>query len=375
MTGVASLAERLGEIEDPRIERTRVHSLVDILVLSVLAVMSGADGWEDIEEFGKQRFSWLKKFLRLKGGIPSHDTISRVFRMLKPGVFQAAFLQWIEEWNQHEGLKLIAIDGKSLRGSHDGSSMKKMLHSVCAWNTANRLVLGQQVVDEKSNEITAIPELLKQLEIKGAIITIDAMGCQKGIAKDIVEQEAFYVLAVKDNHPQLAQAITELFTQAHDGEQPDLKMRSHETQDEGHGRKEQRMYHQIELPKSFTERFSEWEDLKTVVQAMNVTERDGKETNEVRYFISNLPLGVRKAATSIRSHWGIENTLHWTLDMTFQEDQSRIRKDHGAENFGLLRRFAVSLIQQDTSKGSTRKKRKRAAWNENFLLSLLEKRT
>lgn len=372
MNRVASLVDFFSLIEDPRIERTRVHSLSDILVLSVVAVIAGAEGWEDIEEFGKQKQSWLKKFLKLQGGIPSHDTISRVFRMLKPGVFQEAFLSWIKELHQDLGLQTVAIDGKSLRRSHDRSSMKKMLHSVSAWSTTNRLMLGQLAVDEKSNEITAIPKLLKFLELEGAVVTMDAMGCQKEIVDQVIEQGGDYMLAVKDNQPTLAAAITELFNEYHDDQLPELIVRSHETNEKGHGRQEHRMYFQAALQESFLEKFSDWRGLKTVVQVMNVTERDGKETTDVRYYISSLRPGVKKAASAIRNHWGIENSLHWVLDMTFNEDQSRIRKGHGAENFALLRRLAINIIEQDTSSGSIRKKRKRAAWNEDFLLNLIQ---
>jgi predicted transposase YbfD/YdcC len=346
--------------------------LCDILILSVLAVIAGAEGWEDIEEFGIQKKGWLKKFLKLHSGIPSHDTISRVFRMLKPGVFQEAFLSWIKELHEDFGLETVAIDGKSLRRSHDRSSMKKMLHSVSAWSATNRLMLGQLAVDEKSNEITAIPKLLQFLELEGAVVTTDAMGCQKEIADQIVEQGGDYMLAVKDNQPTLAAEITDLFNAYHDEQSPDLRVRSHETKEKAHGRHEHRMYFQAALQESFLEKFPEWRGLKTVVQVMNVTEREGKETTDVRYYISSLPLGVKKAATSIRNHWGIENTLHWVLDTTFNEDQSRIRKGHGAENFALLRRLAINIIQQDTSKGSIKKKRKRAAWNEDFLLNLIQ---
>lgn len=372
MGGFTELVECFRDIEDPRIERTRVHDLNDILVLSVLAVIAGAEGWEDIEEFGNQKISWLKKFLKLRAGIPSHDTISRVFRMLRPGVFQSAFLSWVKSSQAATDLQTVAIDGKSLRRSHDRSTCKKMLHSVSAWSTASRLMLGQVSVDEKSNEITAIPELLKLLEIKGAIVTTDAMGCQTAIAAQIVEQEADYMLAVKDNHPTLAADLAELFTQVHDGQAPDVVVRSHETNEKGHGRIEQRMAFQANLSKEFLSKHPGWSGLRTAVQIMNVTERAGKETVEVRYYISSVGMGVKKCVQAIRNHWGIENSLHWVLDMSFNEDQSRIRKDHGAENFALIRRFALNLLERDTSKGSIKKKRKRAAWNDDFLKIVLE---
>lgn len=281
-------------------------------------------------------------------------------------------MQWIQQLHQEYDFDVISIDGKSLRRSHDRKSMKQMLHSVCAWSTANNMVLGQQAVDAKSNEITAIPKLLEMLEIKGAIVTTDAMGCQKEIASQIVAQSGYYMLQVKGNHPELSEALGTLFTELHDGERKELLHRCDRNKNEAHGRQELRMYFQVQLPKSFTDRFSQWQGLTTAVQVHNVTVRDGIETSEVRYYISSLALGVRRAAQAVRNHWQIENTLHWTLDMTFNEDQSRIRKGHGPENFGLLRRFALSIIKQDSSKGSVRKKRKRAAWNDDYLLTLIK---
>ena len=218
MASKRSLSECLSVIDDPRIERTRVHELLDILVLSVLAVMCGAEGWEDIETFGKTRIGWLKQFLKLKHGIPSHDTISRVFRMLKPEMFQAAFREWLVEMELVGGADVIAIDGKSLRRSHDKSTFKRMLHSVSAWSVTNSVMLGQQAVDEKSNEITAIPELLKSLQLKGAIVTIDAMGCQKEIAEQIIAGKGDYVLALKDNQPTLCDAVEQYFVDVHENE-------------------------------------------------------------------------------------------------------------------------------------------------------------
>jgi predicted transposase YbfD/YdcC len=371
MNANCSLTECFSEIEDPRIERTRAHDLLDILVLAVLAVIGGAEGWEDIEDFGTSKFGWLRQFSKFRNGIPSHDTISRVFRMLKPGVFQTAFTEWVD------GLDLgveghIAIDGKSLRRSHDHSSFKKMLHSVSAWSVTNSVTLGQQAVDEKSNEITAIPELLKSLQLKGAIVTIDAMGCQKNIAAQIVDGEGDYVLALKDNHPQLCNAVEEFFKAAHESDFKESPVRAHTTTDKAHGREETRHYYQASIPESLRHVFKDWAKANTIGQAVNIVVRDGKETSEVRYFVSSLNVGVKKFGKAVRGHWAIENSLHWVLDMTFNEDQSRIRKDHGAENFALLRRFALSIIKLDNSKGSVRKKRKRAAWNEDYFLNLLK---
>ncbi len=365
-----SLVECFSEVVDPRDSKWVQHDLTDILALAVLAVIAGAEGWEDIEEFGKQKRNWLERFLRLPNGVPSHDTISRVFRQIKPEAFQAGFLSWVESLHGELGLKLVAIDGKTLRRSHDRRGMKSALHTVCAWSVENHMVLGQQACQEKSNEITAIPELLKRLELKGAIVTIDAMGCQKEIAQKIIEGDGDYVLALKDNHPKLCTAVADYFLELHENDFRESDCRQRQTKEKSHGRVEQRYYYQAPLPQELRPFAEGWKGLKTIGQVISITWRDGKECSELRYYLSSLPLGVKRFAQSVRSHWSIENSLHWVLDVTFNEDQSRIRKDHGPENFALLRRFAISLIQQDTSPGSVRKKRKRAAWNNKALASI-----
>jgi predicted transposase YbfD/YdcC len=233
-------------------------------------------------------------------------------------------------------------------------------------------MLGQQAVDEKSNEITAIPELLKSLQLNGAIVTIDAMGCQKDIAEQIVAAKGDYVLALKDNQPTLCDAVEQYFVDAHENEFKSSEARAHTTKDKGHGRTETRHYYHAPIPKAMRHLFADWAGAKSIGQAINIVTRDGKETSEVRYFTSSLDVGVKNFAHAVRGHWAIENKLHWTLDVTFNEDQSRIRKDHGAENFALLRRFVLSIIKLDTSKGSMRSKRKKAGWSEDYLLSLLK---
>ena len=370
---VQSMAECFSQIEDPRSEKARLHELVDILTLAVLAVIAGAEGWEVIEEFGKQKRDWLERFLRLPGGVPSHDTISRVFRQIKPSAFQEGFTRWIESLHSELGLKLVAVDGKTLRRSHDRQdrqTMKAALHTVCAWSVENHLVLGQQACEAKSNEITAIPELLQLLELKGAIVTIDAMGCQREIAQAIIDGNGDYVLAVKENQPKLHEAIRQHFDQLHETEFAEGDCRRRQTKEKGHGRVEQRYYYHAPLPDALRPFANQWQGLATIGQVISITERDGKECCDVRYYISSLPPGVKRFAQAVRGHWGIENSLHWVLDVTFNEDQSRIRKDHGPENFALLRRFAVSLIKQDTSPGSIKRKRKRAAWNNHALAKL-----
>jgi predicted transposase YbfD/YdcC len=364
------MVECFSHIEDLRIDRTKRHFLVDILCLGVLGVIAGAEGWEDIAEFGKAKQEWLKKYLRLPQGIPSHDTISRVFRRIKPQAFQDGFHRWIESLHEELGMKLIAIDGKTLRRSHDRRTMKSALHAVCAWSVENHVVLGQEAVEEKSNEITAIPELLKVLELHGAIVTIDAMGCQKAIAAQIVEGGGDYVLAVKGNQTQLHAALQKHFDQLHETDFAESDCRQHRTAEKSHGRTEQRYYYQSPLSDALRVFPGDWKGLASVGQVISITERDGKECSEVRYYICSLKPSVKRFADAVRNHWGIENSLHWVLDMTFNEDQSRIRKDNGPDNFALLRRFAITLIKQDTTPGSIRRKRKRAAWNNAALAKI-----
>ena len=367
-----ALVECFAEVVDPRIERTKRHLLSDILALSVLAVIAGAEGWEDIAEFGRQKQGWLKQCLRRPHGIPSHDTISRLFRALKPAEFHAALTAWMESLHQHLGLKLVAIDGKTVRRSHDRGRMKSALHLVCAWSVTNHLVLGQEATDAKSNEITAIPELLKLLELQGALITSDAMGCQKEIARQIIDGGGDYVLAVKENQPKLHAALATHFAGVHETHRTDGTVRRLTTRDQAHGRREQRDYYVTPLPDSLQALRADWKQLTSLGQAINITHRDGREVSEVRYYILSQAPRVKAFAAAVRGHWGIENSLHWVLDVTFREDECRIRKDHGPENFATLRRTALSLIQRDSSKGSIKKKRKRAGWNNQALLSIVQ---
>jgi len=366
-----ALTECFSEIVDERMEGKRRHLLSDILTLAVLAVLAGAEGWEDIEDFGLAKLTWLKQFLALPHGIPSHDTIGRVFRWLKPTVFNAALLSWMESLHEKLGFQQICIDGKTLRRSHDRTTLQAALHLVSAWSVENQLSLGQEATDAKSNEITAIPELLRILVLKGALVTIDAMGCQKDIAEQIVTGGGDYVLAVKDNQPKLHAAIAEHFTQQHETNEM-TNVRKQTTVDDGHGRKERRQYFVTKLPEAMCAFRKDWKGLTSIGQAINFTIRDGRETTEVRYFILSTPPHVKRFAAAVRGHWSIENSLHWTLDMTFREDECRIRKDHGPANFAAIRRAAIGLIKQDKSKGSVKRKRKRAAWNNDALRNLIQ---
>lgn len=375
--GVAiAVFEHFRELSDPRVERTKKHLLLDIVLLSICAVIGGAEGWSDIEEFGKQKKGWLKRFLKLPNGIPSHDTISRVFRILKPTEFQECFLSWTRTLQEKLGLKHVVIDGKTLRRSHNRATMKDALHLVNAWSTENRLVLGQQAVDGKSNEITAIPELLKLLDLKGAIVSIDAMGCQKSIAKEIIDAEADYVFSVKDNQPKLHAALYDHFLEVHENEDfAGAGVRRYTTREKAHGRDVERQYYVASVPESWEEILAAWPGIKSIGMVITLSEREGKETSGVRYYIGSLPPRVKRFAQTVRGHWEIENSLHWVLDVSFDEDQSRIRKDHGPENFALLRRLAASLLKQDASTGSVRQKRKRAGWNNEALLNILLNRS
>ncbi len=367
-----ALVECFSELADPRMERTRRHLLSDVLTLSVLAVIAGAEGWEDIEEFGHSKEEWLKQYLPLENGIPSHDTISRVFQALQPGAFNSALTEWMASLHEQLGFHQIAIDGKTLRRSHDRSSVQAALHLVSAWCRENQLVLGQEATDAKSNEITAIPKLLRLLELRGAIVTIDAMGCQKEIARQIVDGGGDYVLAVKENQPTLHTAISDYFFELHETDFAGCQVRRLTTLDEGHGRQERRTYYVTALPAALQALRDDWKQLTSIGQAIDITWRDGREVADVRYFILSLPPQVKRFAAVVRGHWGIENSLHWTLDMTFREDESRIRKDHGPENFATLRRAALGLLKQDKSKGSVKKKRKRAGWNNDALLTIVQ---
>jgi predicted transposase YbfD/YdcC len=370
-----SFHQHFSVVDDPRIDRSKCHLLTDILFLAVCATIAGADGPSDIADFGRQQIQWLRKFIALSNGIPSHDTIGRVFSLIKPLQFQQAFLGWIGTLMPDDvdgnALRLVPIDGKTLRGSLHRNEEQKPLHLVSAWATNCGLSLGQVAVDDKSNEITAIPKLLDMLELAGAIVTIDAMGCQKDIAEKIVGKEADFVLAVKDNQPNLREAIETSFVEIDSQDFENTGSRHYATQEKSRGRNEERDYVIAPVPKQMSASKTEWKGLRTIGRVIAKVERDGKQSEEVRYFISSLPPKVKQFAEAVRGHWGIENSLHWVLDVVFGEDASAIHIGHAPENFGFLRRFVVSLLKRDTSEGSLRRKRKRAAWSTSFLEKVL----
>jgi predicted transposase YbfD/YdcC len=370
----AGIEQYFSDLEDPRVDRTKLHKLVDILVIAICSVIAGADNWEDIEEFGKARQEWFQAFLELPNGIPSHDTFNRVFARLDPAQFQRCFINWITAVNQLVGGQVIAIDGKVLRRSHDKGIGKAAIDMVSAWATANHLVLGQMKVDEKSNEITAIPQLLEVLEVSGCIVTIDAMGCQTEIAEKIIEQEAQYVLALKENQGNLYTDVVQLFD---DLEHSGYKAYEHDyakTVNKNHGRIETRECWTISDPAilQHLRGFANWKGLMTVSRIRAERQIGVERSCEDRYHIASLS-GAARVLHAVRSHWGIENQLHWILDLAFDEDRCRVRKDHGPENFAVLRHIALNLLKQEkTCKRGIKGKRLLAAWKQSYLLKVLE---
>jgi len=372
---MGSIEAHFSGIEDPRIDRQKLHKLLDIIVIAICSVICGADNWVDIEMFGNKKIDWLRQFLELPNGIPSHDTFGRVFGLLNAEQFQDCFMEWARAVNQITRGQVIAVDGKQLRGSLDNYLGKGAIYMVNAWASENQVALGQRQVNEKSNEITAIPELLAMLEVAGCIITIDAIGCQTEIAHQIVTAKADYVLAVKENQPHLSEDITYLFDLFLKADDPMFYFSDHQkTVDKDHGRIEIRqcwtLPAQAYLPS--VRRLDEWEKVHSI--AMILSERRiGKQTTlQARYFISSLEPKAAKILASVRSHWGVENQLHWVLDVVFDEDHCRIRKDHAPQNFAVIRQIALNLLKQEkTAKGGIQAKRLQAAWDIDYLLKVI----
>jgi predicted transposase YbfD/YdcC len=366
-----AIQTHFANLEDPRLDRTRRHDLLDIIVIAVCAVISGAEGWVDIANYGVAKQDWLMTFLALPKGIPSHDTFRRVFCLLDPHAFVACFQSWIDALSAGLGLKRIAIDGKTLRRSFDRKTGKAALHLVSAWASEQHLVLGQVAVDTKSNEITAIPKLLELLDVSGAIVTIDAMGCQKEIAAKIREGGGDYVLTVKDNQPHLLEDLQLCFQQALDNDFVGLKHSEHQEVYEGHGRLETHHVYTILHPQGIRD-LALWQDLKAITLIVSERQEGAKDdTVELRYYIGSKAAPATAYASYVRGHWGIENGLHWILDVSFDEDRCRMSTDHSAENMGLLRRLALSLLKQHGGKGSVRAKRKQSGWNDQVLMEVL----
>jgi len=369
-----SLADHFGGLDDPRVDRAKRHVLLDIVTIAVCAVVCGADSWVEVEAFGKAKRGWLSTFLDLPHGTPSHDTLGRVFAALDPEQFRAGFLGWARAVAGATAGRAVAIDGKTLRRSHDRANGKAALHLVSAWAGSARLVLGQVAVDGKSNEITAIPALLDLLLLKGCIVTIDAMGCQTAIAARIVAQEADYVLAVKDNQPTLHREVRELFAHARATGFAGLAHDHHRTVEKDHGRLEIRRCWTISEPEhlAYLNQGGAWPNLRSIGMVDGARRSGGTTTRETRYFISSLTGDAAAFGAAVRGHWGIENGLHWVLDVAFREDECRVRAGHSAQNFAVLRHLALNLLQREpTAKVGVKAKRLKAGWDDAYLLQVL----
>ena len=368
---VATFSSHFHDIQDKRIERTKFHLLHDILVIAICAVICGADGPSAIEQYALAKQDWLNTFLKLPNGIPSHDTIGRVMAQIDPQQFQTCFMRWIQDICHLLPGEVVPIDGKTLRRSFDTELDQGPIHIVSAWATSNRLVLGQIKVDEKSNEITAIPELIDALDLTDCVVTIDAMGCQKQIASRIRAKGAHYILALKKNQGTLYTDVHELFHQLRKDESPAQTLDAYERTDQGHGRHEIRRYWTTDTLDRVSTR-AQWSDLQTVGMVESERTLEGETTVESRYYILSLPSNAQTFGNAVRAHWGIENSVHWVLDVTFREDESRIRMGHGPENFAILRHIAINLLREETSfKGSVKTKRLKCGWNDAYLSKVL----
>jgi predicted transposase YbfD/YdcC len=366
----ARIQDHFAELTDPR-RRKVMYPFINVVMIAICAVICGADDFVAIAEFGRKKRGWLEKFLDLKDGIPSHDRFNAILAAVKPAEFEKCLLSWTVALHELTDGQVIAIDGKTLRRSFDAASGKAAIHMVSAWATANHISLGQVAVDAKSNEITAIPKLLEVLEIAGSLVTIDAMGCQVEIARRIIEAKADYCLAVKDNQPTLHGGIEDFFENHLDDDFSRTPARRYESKEKGHGREEHRLYFICPVPDDLPDR-ARWPDLKAIGIAIANTKRDGKDCYEVRHYILSKYLSGRRFADAVRSHWGIENRLHWQLDVTFQEDQCRIRKGHADQNFSILRRAALGLLKNEaTHKVGIKNKRLSAGWDEDYLEKVL----
>lgn len=371
---IGSIAKHFSRVKDPRIDRTKRHRLLDIIIIAICGVICGADSWVDIELFGKTKIDWLKTFLRLPNGIPSHDTFGRVFAALNPEEFESSFMEWVQAINQLTQGQVIAIDGKQLRGSHDSGIGKNAIYMVSAWATENQLVLGQRKVDDKSNEITAIPKLLRLLEVKGCIVMVDAIGTQTKIAKAIIEQGGDYILAVKENQGHLYEDIHDLFADNQQFNYEGIPHSYAKMVNKDHGRIEIRQCWTISDPEFLgnIRDLKRWEGIQTLVMILSERRIEAEIEVQDRYFISSLESNAEKILRAKRSYWGIENRLHWVLDIAFNEDRSRVRKDNAPQNFAVLRHMALNLLKQEkTAKGGIKAKRLQCGWNVDYLLKVL----
>lgn len=366
-----TIIECFSDLVDPRVEDRCDHKLIDIIFIAVCAVISGADSFTEMEEFGKSKEAWLRQFLELRSGIPSHDTMNRVFARLKPKEFQRCFLNWVKTIAEAADKQIVPIDGKSLRRSHNRSTGRQAIELVSAWALSNRLTLGQVKVNEESNEITAVPQLLDLLELRGCIVTLDALNCQKEIATKIRKQEADYVLSLKRNHGHLFEEVERFFQSVTEDHTYGYKISTHESVDGEHGRIEVRKYWSVDVPGHLSSK-QEWADLQSLLMVEATREIKGEVSKEARYYLSSLEVDAVGLSEAVRGHWGIENSCHWVLDVAFREDDCRVRVGHAAENFALVRRVALNLLAKDKSvKRGIKTKRYKAALEEDYLLRIL----
>jgi predicted transposase YbfD/YdcC len=374
--GLDEVARHFQELEDPRSPVNRRHPLVSVVVIALMAVLAGADGPTAIAKWAALKEEFLLEALDLPNGVPRKDVFRRVLVLLKPHAFQACFANWLQSLRataaEMTGVKqpVFAVDGKTARRSHNRGKGLGALHCVSIWASAFGLSLGQVACAEKSNEITAIPELLRLVDIQGAIITIDAMGTQRAIAEQIIESDADYVLALKGNQGTLHQAVIDHINEQSENDFANVTARRHVTEEKGHGREETRSYIQMPVPKSLPG-LERWKGLKSIGMVVSECLRNGKATVEIRYYISSLAVNVKRFAHAVRSHWGIENSCHWSLDITYREDESRIRDRHMRENFAWLRRLTLSLLKQHPGRDSVAMKRLSCGWSEDFMLEVL----
>jgi predicted transposase YbfD/YdcC len=371
LTPLGPIVLYFSDVEDPRSDNKR-HLLLDIIVISICAAICGADTWTDVELFGQAKERWFRTFLELPHGIPSHDTFNRVFALIDAEQFQESFRNWIAAVEERTKGEIIALDGKQLRRSHDKAEGQKAIYMVSAWASENSMVLGQRKVDDRSNEITAVPQLLEMLEVAGCIVTTDAMHCQVETAKKVIENDADYVFVVKDNQPRLLEAIQGLFDDPDEMRWVDTDY--DRTTDGNHGRIETRQCWTTSDPEylAYIASLADWPGLQSI--GMIEAKRSTKEGTSVkrRYFISSLESNAQQLLHAVRTYWGIENKLHWVLDLAFREDESRVRKGNGPQNFAVLRHIALNLLKrEDTAKISIRAKRKKAGWDNDFLLKVL----
>lgn len=366
-----SLISIFSRIEDPRCDSDhRLHRLIDIIAITVCAVICRCETWDEISEFGEMKKTWFQKFLELPNGIPSHDTFRRVFMLLDPKEFNRCFCDWTQSISLQLNGDIIPVDGKAVRGSFDKSLGKRAIHMVSAWSSLNGIVLSQEKVSDKSNEITAIPEVLKSLNIEGAVITLDAMGCQKDIASQIIKQKGNYVMGLKGNHKGVNQRVEEVFKKGLETNFMNMEYDYFQETSHGHGRSEERNYFLLK-DVSFFKSSKEWSGLKSVGMVEAIINRDNKVTYERRYYLTSLKGTAERFGECCRTHWQIENNLHWTLDVNFSDDEDRKRTKNSATNFSMIKRAALNILKRDSSKGTMKTKRLRATLSEEYLENLL----